>query len=300
MTIENHVSIEDLLRFRDGELPAGDVTPLSRHLVTCAQCGALAREMFAGDIEELGRAVAMERPRSRRIVFFAAAAAIAIAVALALLFRPPAAAPPIARRPPPRQPSPSETLKAQALRAESIAAPAAVTAVRILPDERSRGGDGDQPAVALRPNGVVIDETRPRFEWRAGAGTTEAVSLFEDGKLVVRSPVIHGTSWTPEHDLPRGVVYQWQLEVKKGGKTYTVPAAPRRPPSFAIADEASHRRLNEARRSAPGDHLLLGILAAQAGLQREAVEELDRYSAAHPHDTAARALAASVRRWTHP
>ena len=308
MTVENHVSIEDLLRFRDGELSPGEVGPLGRHLATCASCGALAREMFAGDIEELGRALARrELERSRRlarIVFFAAAAAIIIAVAAVLLLRPPAGAPPVAHRPaprtPPPTPSPWDDVKAQALRAGSIAAPAVVHAVRIVPGEQVRGGDDYQAAAALQPNGVVLDETRPRFEWRAGSGATSTVSLFADGNLVLRSPPVSETSWTPERDLERGLVYQWQLEVKKQGKSYTVPAAPERPPCFAIVDEESHRRLAEARQKAPGDHLLLGILAAQAGLQEEAIEELDRHAAAYPGDTAARALAASVRHWTDP
>jgi hypothetical protein len=303
MTLETHVSIEDLLRFRNGELPAGDVVPLSRHLAACVTCAALAREMFAGDIEQLGRALAeRETTRARRIsriVFAAAAAAVVIAVALALLLRPVPNVPPVAHRPQPRSaPSRWEVVKAEALRAGSIAAPAAVNAVRILPSEQVRGLDSDAPAKALQPNGVVLDDVRPRFRWRAANGTTAKVSIFADGNLVLRSPAVRGTEWTPERDLPRGIVYQWQLELKKVKKTYTVPAAPARPPMFAVVDEESHRRLDEARREAPGDHLLLGILAAHAGLQAEALEAFDRYSAAHPGDAAARALAASVRHWT--
>ncbi|HKS23698.1 MAG TPA: hypothetical protein VJZ76_12935 [Thermoanaerobaculia bacterium] len=304
MTLEMHVSIEDLLRFRDGGLPAEEVVPLSRHLATCAACAALAQEMFAGDIERLGRALGeRELARSRRmtrIVFAAAAAAILIVIALAVVLRPSKSIPPVAHRPPPRSTTPSrwDAVKTEALRAGFIAAPAVVDSVRILPSEQVRGLDSDEPATALQPNGVVLDDARPRFRWHVKGGTTATVSVFADGNLVIRSPAVRGSEWTPERDLPRGAVYQWQLEVKTRKKTYTVPAAPARPPSFAIVDEESHRRLADARREAPGDHLLLGILAAHAGLQAEAVEELDRYSAAHPGDAAARALEASVRHWT--
>src|ERR1043166_3814209 len=102
MTLEPHVSIEALIRFRDGELPADEVVSLSRHLAVCVACAALAQELFAGDIEQLGRALGeRELARSRRIVSIvlpAAAAAIVIAIALAVLLRPAPSVPPVAHR----------------------------------------------------------------------------------------------------------------------------------------------------------------------------------------------------------
>jgi hypothetical protein len=61
--------------------------------------------------------------------------------------------------------------------------------------------------------------------------------------------------------------------------------------TFAVLDAEARRELDAARRFAPDDHLLLGVLYARAGLQHKAAEELAR------GDSSARALAAGVRNW---
>jgi hypothetical protein len=64
-----------------------------------------------------------------------------------------------------------------------------------------------------------------------------------------------------------------------------------------VADADSLRQIQEARRTRPADHLLLGVLYARAGMQREAEEELSLHTAQHPGDTKARGLLEAIRRW---
>jgi hypothetical protein len=71
---------------------------------------------------------------------------------------------------------------------------------------------------------------------------------------------------------------------------------PQPAPAFALLDDAAHRELASARERFPGDHLLLGVLAAHYGLQEEAIGELTRHQSSHP-DARSEALLESVRAW---
>jgi hypothetical protein len=215
----------------------------------------------------------------------AAAAIIAVVIGVAFFMRKPPGPIPIAQ-------SPWDRLKTSVVREGAIAAPAIVTAVRVNGGEQVRGEDVAQPARSLEPNGVVVDDTRPRFHWRADAGTSVVVSIFDNGAQAGRSESLPSDSWTPPNDLRRGAVYQWQLEVTKEGRLYTVPAAPHPPCTFAIVSEEARRELADAEQHAPADHLLLGILAARAGLREQALAE---FALADSPD--ARKLAESVRQW---
>jgi hypothetical protein len=62
-------------------------------------------------------------------------------------------------------------------------------------------------------------------------------------------------------------------------------------------DDTSFHDLTTAQRERPGDHLLLGILYARAGIQKEAAKELATYRNSHPNDAAAQELMESVEGW---
>jgi len=286
MANQSHLSIDDLLRIHDGELADGELTTMGRHLTDCDQCSAVAHEMFGSEASQLPRVVPIASRSSRTMPFLLAAAAIiAVVIGIAFFMRKPPRPIPIAR-------SPWDQLKTSVVREGAIAAPAIVTAVRVNAAEQLRGENTAQPARSLEPNGIVVDDTRPRFHWRADAGTSVVVSIFENGAQAGRSESLHSDSWTPPNDLRRGAVYQWQLEVTKEGRLHTVPAAPHLPCTFAIVSDDAHRELAEAELRAPSDHLLLGILAARGGLQQKALAEF-----ALVDSPDARKLAESVRKW---
>lgn len=287
MANQSHLSIDDLLRIHDGELFDGELTEMNRHLTDCDQCSAVAREMFGAEASQLPRVVPLASRTSRTMPLLLATAAAIIIVAIGVAFfmrKPP--------RPIPIAQSPWDQLETSVVREGAIAAPAIVTAVRVNASEQLRGEDLAQPARSLEPNGIVIDDTRPRFQWHADAGTSVVVSIFDNGAQAGRSESLHADSWTPPNDLRRGAVYQWQLEVTKAGRLHTVPAAPHPPCTFAIVSDDAHRELADAQRRAPADHLLLGILAARAGLRQQALAE---FALADSPD--ARKLAESVRQW---
>jgi hypothetical protein len=120
--------------------------------------------------------------------------------------------------------------------------------------------------------------------------------IIDGSHVVERSGTLIVPRWKPSNPLRRGRTYEWQVEVHDSG-THIIPAPPAPPAFFHVADADSVRQIEEARRTRPGDHLLLGVLYARAGMQREAMEELSPYTAQHPGDANARGLLEAIRRW---
>lgn len=144
----------------------------------------------------------------------------------------------------------------------------------------------------------MVEDSRPAFRWSGSPGAVYTLSIFAADLEVARSAPLHDNVWRSQQDLPRGRTYRWQVEARLDAKTWIIPMTPQPAPTFALLDDAAHRDLDAARRRYPGDHLLLGVLAAHYGLQGEAIEELSRYQSSHP-DARSAALLASVRAWTN-
>ena len=79
----------------------------------------------------------------------------------------------------------------------------------------------------------------------------------------------------------------------RGEEAKILPAAPAHPAMFRLTSADERRAFDEARAS--GDSLLLAVLYARAGMEREAREELQRLAAENPQDPAVRALIARER-----
>jgi hypothetical protein len=175
-----------------------------------------------------------------------------------------------------------------------IAAPAILATLR-MPVDVTRGNEPRHDSVTA-PAGVVVEESRPKFRWDGQPGAVYTVSVLDVDREVARSAPLRSETWTPEHDLERGRTYRWQVKASRGKDMWIIPPAPQPAPVFAVLDDAAHRDLDFARRTYPGDHLLLGVLAAHYGLQKEAIEELTRNHSDHP-DSRSPALLESVRAW---
>jgi hypothetical protein len=282
-----HVSIEELLRFHDGDLAPDEITTIGAHLSACDECTAMAAEMFEAEALRTFAQVPERRTSVAWLPWAAgalAAAAMLVIVSLPRPHREPPVTPPHAIA----QPAPWSGVVHAALAQRAIAPPPLYAAAHVPPDELR--GSAPPPAAAklLAPVGTVIDATRPQFRWSNPRGAAGTVTVSDGLTVVARSPQLHASEWTCDRDLGRGRVYTWQ--VRAG--TEPLP-----PATFAIASADASAALAEARRVAPGDHLALGVLAARAGLREEATAELQQAADARPGDASIRALLQSVNAW---
>jgi hypothetical protein len=245
------------------------------------------------------------RPSPRWI--YAAAAAIAIAAAIALLVSRPDRVPertPVTRpAAPPRAALPEPVIRsygraawdeavARVRNARRLEAPPIVAALH--PPPRKFRSDAPAPPVAgtFAPNGVVLVDDRPRFTWPE-AGATYLVFVYSEGRLFAESPRLSATTWQAPN-LERGRTYQWQVEVTRDSETFVMPARPREPARFHVVSAAAAREVADARASA--DPLLVAVVAARHGLQREALDAAQRIT----DDDLRRPLLASLEEWPKP
>jgi anti-sigma factor RsiW len=141
------------------------------------------------------------------------------------------------------------------------------------------------------PIGRVLISDRPTFRWSALEGATGYVVEVYDTKfnLVATSPQLSANSWAAQ-SLPRGSIYTWQVKAIKDGQEVTAPRPPAPQARFRILDQAKADELANARREYASSHLALGLLYAEAGLLKEAEEELRALQKANPDSEIARSL----------
>ncbi len=156
----------------------------------------------------------------------------------------------------------------------------------------------------MEPVGKVLMTDRPTFRWSPMEGATGYIVEVYDSKfnLVATSPELTGHSWAAPQPLSRGSVYAWQVKATKDGQEFTSPRPPAPQARFHILDQAKANELQKARRAYPSSHLALGLLYAEAGLLKEAEQELRLLQKANPHSEIARSLLAqllALRRTTH-
>jgi len=144
-------------------------------------------------------------------------------------------------------------------------------------------GSNQASAPEMSPTDVVIDSTTPVLTWPATPGRC-IVTIYDGSTRVAQSPSLQSSPWQVSPPLARGRTYVWQVEIRRGGTIELLPAPPAPPAMFQVLDETSSASLAEARRRFPNDHLLLGVLSARCGLQRQAAEELRMYGMQHPED----------------
>jgi hypothetical protein len=295
---EDHLRDERLFDYADGKLSRDAQAAAEAHLGHCSTC----RDDVA-DIRVLRRRT-MRRRWQRYALAAAAMLLLATGIAVALRLVP--AGHPIEspRHTPIQVPAPAPIAEAppaawrelvDAALANGRLAPPAILATLRMPGDVARSGEKGQPS-AMSPDGVIVEDARPELRWSGTPGALYTVSVFDGDIEIVRSAPLHENVWKPQRDLPRGRTYRWQVEARRNAKTWIIPMTPQPAPAFALLDDAAHRELDSARGRYPGDHLLLGVLAAHYGLQNEAVEELTRHQSSHP-DARAAALLGSVRAW---
>jgi hypothetical protein len=144
----------------------------------------------------------------------------------------------------------------------------------------------------LDPVGDVLLTDRPTFRWSALDGATGyVVEVYDDAfNLVATSPQLTARSWAAPQTLPRGKVYSWQVKAVKDGQETKSPRPPAPQAKFRVLDRAKADEIARAKRAYPSSHLTLGLLYAQAGLLKEAEQELRLLQRANPDSELARGL----------
>jgi hypothetical protein len=148
----------------------------------------------------------------------------------------------------------------------------------------------------IEPAGNVLLTNQPTFRWSTMEGATGYVVEIYDGdfNLVVASPPLTTHSWSLPQSLPRGRVYSWQVKATKDGQEITSPRPPAPQAKFRILDQGKANELAKAKRAYPSSHLALGLLYAEAGLLKEAEQELRALQKANPDAELARSLLRQV------
>jgi len=146
----------------------------------------------------------------------------------------------------------------------------------------------------LAPVGNVLLSDRPAFRWTTlGGATGYVVEVYDPQfKLVASSPELTGSSWTTT--VPRGNVYSWQVKALNDGQEITAPRPPAPQAKFRIIDQARANELARAKRTHASSHLTLALLYADAGLLKEAEQELRLVQRSNPNSDLARKLLRQV------
>ena len=155
--------------------------------------------------------------------------------------------------------------------------------------------EGDAFSV-LDPVGDVLLTDRPTFRWSALDGASVyVVEVYDEAfNLLASSPQLTARSWTAPQTLPRGKVYSWQVKAIKDGQELKSPRPPAPQARFRVLDRAKADELARAKRAYPSSHLTLALLYADAGLLKEAEQELRLLQRANPGSELARTLLRQV------
>jgi anti-sigma factor RsiW len=158
------------------------------------------------------------------------------------------------------------------------------------PSSLMSGDNQNDQFSVLQPAGNVLLEDKPAFRWSTLEGATGYVVEVYDEQFnpVASSPQLTNPSWTTT--LPRGHVYSWQVKALKEGQEITSPRPPAPQAKFRVLDQSKANELARAKRAYGSSHLTLALLYADAGLLKEAEQELRLVQRSNPNSDLARKL----------
>jgi hypothetical protein len=163
------------------------------------------------------------------------------------------------------------------------------------------GADQKQEFYLIEPVGSVLMTNQPTLRWSRMVGATAyVVEVYDDQfKLAASSPQLTDLSWPTSPALARGKVYSWQVKAIKDGQEITSPRPPAPQAKFRILDQGKANELARAKRVYGSSHLTLGLLYAEAGLLKEAEQELRLLRRANPNSELARTLLRQIQALQH-
>jgi hypothetical protein len=268
----DHPSFEEIASFAEGTARGSAARRTRDHIAVCLTC---TRE--ADDLRTFARQHHDAPARGRRRVVMAMAASLIIVVAAASGF--------VAAR--------VATARHDALLAE-VPFPRQVAELRNRPSQLR----GTKQAVAfnvVEPRGEIVLTDHPTFRWTAPPGARSSVDVFDAAfRQVAASPPILATSWTTPEPLVRGGKYTWQVTVRTGEGSMTIPAPPAPEALFIVAASPLARDALALERSAARPSFELAAAYARCGDFHDARNELQSLIAAGEHTEAARRLLARI------
>jgi len=283
-----HLDYDEIVACAEGTPEAS----VGAHVAECALCRAevddlrvFRMQLAQPQVEPVRRepiVMPVRRARWKKPVWLAAAAGLLVVAGMAVwsLQRPAAApAPEIAQQPvQPREPALTpEQQQAVQLAMASHKLERASVLNRLA---AKRGVLLGAPAEAktfeiLAPVGTTTVNDRPVFQWQAMNGASSyVVAVFDENfNKVAESPAVTVPEWQPEEPLVRGVVFNWQVSARVGGRTVRAPVPPAPEARFELVSAETAGEIEKARRLHAGNHLLLAVLYARAGALDDAAKE---------------------------
>ena len=274
MEYSKHLSPHEVAGYWRRTLSPRALLAADDHLAGCLDCRQRMLQLDSRVARRLAEALFPEPERKNWWPVVAAAAFAACVIGLALLLhQKPAPAPqPVAKV---ELPQDLKALRDRALDTGHVDVPAYI--LRLGGVQSSlRGAPNLPPRVRLDgPLGTATLSTTPEFHWQALQGASwYRVSIFDsEFNLVEESPTVHERSWTPLHPLRPGQVYLWQLTTQVGSHLIKSPQPPAPEARFLVLPEKDSARLREVAGKYPDDHILRGVLYANAGALEDARRE---------------------------
>jgi len=269
---DSHLTYQQMELYVDAELTALEAARVVRHVSECEACRA--------DLADLQQwAVKLKVRPVRKWLWSAAAAAAAVSAVALFAVRPHQ----------PNDPLVTETLRTGQLpfhrRAELFTKRAALS--------------GDQPKESqfhlLSPLGYVVKEARPRLTWQALAqAKSYQVQIFDSSyNLVESSPKIESASWTVAVPLERGKVYSWQVTAFLDRQSVSAPQVPDPEARFEVLDAAGFEALSKTKTAG---HLASAIQFASMDLCEDALAEIEALKKENSNPVLAAKLQANAAR----
>lgn len=320
-----HLSEDDVHAYVGDRLSVAQRADVDEHLRWCEACAADVSDLraFAATLPPApapaadGPAARADAGGSRRGWWLAAALAAAAVLIAAVFLRPTPPAAPAGR---PAQivaslrdgtrtvsldaeghlaslddvPADVRDRIAQALASGALAIPRdaaslAPPASPLMGSNRASAEFGVTAPIATR----VLDG-RPGFAWTplAGARTYTVTVASADGAIVVTSPAVTASTWTPDTPLPDGRRYSWQVAARRADGTEVLAPVPPAPPAlFEVIDAGTATRLA----ALPASSVARAVAFAEAGVLDEAERELVALSGANAGSTIVANWLAQVR-----
>ena len=279
---EKHLDHSAIEAYVEGLAGHAERAAVDSHLAVCPSCRAEIEDLQAFH-RSLPPAV---RPRPLRL-WLPLAAGILVAAAAFWVWSTPHRAP---------------GLVASTLAAGKLEIPASVLALR-GPQPIVRGSQTAAGFALLRPLATAVVSDRPHLVWQSLPNANAyRVAVFAPGfRKIAESDWLpqsahlggpdRSVEWTPAAPLDRGLTYSWQVIARMGSSedapTVRAPSLNSPEALFLVLGATQAAELAKAAHDHPGEHLLLGVLYARAGVLDLAEQE---FAAAPPSPDSATLL----------
>ncbi len=155
------------------------------------------------------------------------------------------------------------------------------------------------PFALNSPVAKATRESRPTLSWQPLAGAKSYTVAIVDARfrVVAQSPALTETRWTPEHALPRGANYSWQVTaLQADGVKVISPVSPAPQARFRVIEQSAFDEVTRMESNGVRSHLARGVVYAEAGLLDEARAEFTALVRDNPRSQLARRLLDSVKK----